>query len=398
MRSRGAMAVVLALFAAGLVLAAETPDFEEVALTEGGLSLGFGLLRLGGDAVPPESPGLTGHVVGRKNIAVRFVVDEPTGAAIGYRLEAASLSLSPLAIRVDIRPLAAGDEKDLKRLTVCASCPAPKLVGEGPARFPPTQFIRDGDTMVIDLLVRPGTGEKIVDVLTFRSETVTREVMDEVRGRLGRASKHVRQGDDLLARGSVEPAAAEYVKALGLQPDAATHLRLAQCYERLDRRELAGKQYEKAVRLNGADADAWHGLGVLQHRAGSYAKAVSSYEHAVKLRPEWALAHRNLATAHLDRAELPEAFAEYVVARRLSPAMLETKEASAVKAHDAGLERFVLAKVCVVAGDLNASIDWLTRAKDAGFTDFDRLREDPAFKPLLGDPRVVGLLARNSRS
>jgi tetratricopeptide (TPR) repeat protein len=400
----------LALLLAGCAAATAAPapakpekakppeDFGETGLG-GGLSAGFGLLRVGGDA-PQESLPLGGHVVTEPSNAVaRLLVDENGETAFGYRLEAVPLS-STLhgVVRVDIKPLRPDDERKLKQLASCPTCPPPRLVPSGSIHFPPTQIVRDGDTMIIDLLVRPDTGEKIVDVVTFSSEVVTREALDEVRERVTRAFRHARQADELAGRAAWEAAAAEYAKAVALRPDAALHQRLGGCYLRLERLVPAQQQFEKAVRLNAEDADAWHGLGVAQHRLGRFGKAVDAYQRALKVRPEWSLARRNLASAQLDRAELLPAIGNYRDAYRASATILETADPASVKVRDAGLQHYIFARVYAAEGKPDLALASLKKAKDAGFSDLERVKEDPEFQPLLGDPRLVGLLAREPRS
>jgi len=373
-------------------------DFAEVSLGVG-LSAGFGMLRLGGEGKSP-SFSLGGHVITRTDAVVRVLVDDASGSAFGYRLEAAPLSSTLFGvIRVDIRPLTGDDEKQLKRLAACPTCPPPHLVAAfSPTRFPPTQIVRAGDAMVINLLVRPGTDEKIVDVVKFAFATVSQDELNEVRARIAEAFRHVRAGEDLLARRSVPAAAAEFAKAVALQPDPATHLRLAQCYREMDRPDLAQREYESALRINSTDADTWHSLGVLLHRRGLFGKAVNSYERVLKIKPEWALARRNLATAHLDRAELAPAFMEYREAHRSNPAILESKDASCVLARDPALQRYVFAKVYAAEGEIDSALASLRKAKDAGFRDLERVKEDAEFKPFLDDPRLVALVSGTSHS
>src|SRR5439155_14461238 len=142
----------------------EAPDFSHTSLGAG-LSAGFGLLRLGGAADGQPLP-LEGNLVGRPDAILRVLVDPTTGAALGYRVEAATLSSTIFgAIRVDIRALTRDDENEIRPSVHCDGCPTPHLVGSGPTRFPGTQVSHDGDTMLIDLLVRPDTGEKVVDVV-----------------------------------------------------------------------------------------------------------------------------------------------------------------------------------------------------------------------------------------
>ncbi len=361
----------------------------------GGFSAGFGLLRLSAQSGEASVP-LDGYVLaGPSDRLTRVLVDEAIGTAFGYRMEARPLSSTFLGVvRVDIRPLDSTDKKALARVAACPTCPAPHLAPSSSTRFPPAHMVRDGETMVIDLLVHPQTGDRIVDVVTFSFETVTSDDLEKARERVARAFAHVREGDTLAARGAAEAAAAEYRSALLLQPDATIHTRLAAAYLRLGRTEAAQHEYERAVQRSPADAESWHSLAVLRHRAGRYAKAVSAYERTLKLRPDWTLARRNLATAHLDRAEVKKAFTEYQRVRRASAAILETTEPLTVGAQDAGLQQYVFARVYAAAGLLDRAVTALQKAQDAGFVDLERVKEEPEFQSVLRDPRFVVLLSR----
>jgi Tfp pilus assembly protein PilF len=400
-RALGAVLTALGLAVAASPCAAQgeprSNDFDEVALN-GGVSVGFGMLLLGDTAEPP--PGLHGYVLARPTTVTRLILDEATGATFGYRLDVspiASFSSPTFVVRVDIRPLEAAEEKALKRIQVCPGCPAPRLVAM-PVRFPPSQIVRDGDTIVVDMLVRPSTREKIVDVVKFSSDQVTRALIDEIRARVGEASRHLRRGDDLLARGEITAAATEYSRSIDLQPDATAHLRLARSQQRLGRLLLAQRQYERALALNREDADAWHELAMLLHRAGGSSQATSRYRHALKLRPDWALARRNLATAYLDTGELAPAFEEYRQSRRSDPGILQSKDAACVPPMNAAMQYYLFAKVHAAESEWDATVIWLKKAKEAGFNEFKRLQSEPEFKPLLHDPRLVALLPRQSRS
>jgi tetratricopeptide (TPR) repeat protein len=372
--------------------APEPDDFGDAPVA--GAFAGFGLLRLGGgEAAPP----LDGRLLTSSDAVLRFLVDSERGSAFGYRLRVTATSTTPAEIfRLEIQPLTRDDERELKRLTTCEGCPALRLMSSTPTRFPPPRIIRNSDVVVIDLLVRPDTGEKIVDVVRFSPRPVTRDTLDVARSRVAQAFSSVKRGDELLAHGAVEEAAAEYVKAAALQSDAAIHLRLGQCYEKLDRLEQAQQEYERSVRLNAGDADVWFRLGVVRHRLGRFGKAANSYEHAIKLRPDWPLARRNLGTAHVDRADIERASREYRAAYHANHAILREDTAFCVRAHDAALEQYVFAKVYAAEGELGPALASLKKARDIGFRDLDRVRDDDEFKPFLTDPRLVSLIEDTS--
>jgi hypothetical protein len=371
-------------------------DFSEVGLGNG-VSIGVGMLRLGGDdeaAIPLE-----GNVIVRPTMATRLIVDEATGATFGYRIDASPLdSTSPrLAVRVDILPLDPDAERDLRRLHVCEGCPALSLVASS-VRYPPQQIVRMGETIVIDLLERAQTGEKIVDVVKFSTDPVTREELGGVRKRLREAAHHARRGDALAANGSLASAAAEYTQAVALQPEGAVYRRLGRCQQSRGRTDDALRDYEKAVHLDAGDAEARLLLSVLRHRRGDFGRAVDGYRQVLKIRPGWALARLNLATAYLDRGEVVQALEEYRQVHRSERTILETKDPSSVRARDAGLQSFLIAKVYAADGDGGASLVWLEKALTAGFGDLERVRTDPDFASLRHDPRFVGIVARTNRS
>jgi tetratricopeptide (TPR) repeat protein len=398
MRTVAALAVWLALAGSALAggpVPGDAEDFSEGSLTNR-VSVGVGMLRVGGDDEAPIP--LEGNVILRATTVTRLIADEANGATFGYRIDVALLGGSdPPALRVRILPLDANAEKDLRRLRVCEGCPPLRLVDLS-VRYPPEQVVRTGETIVIDLLERSQSGERIVDVVKFARAPVAREDLGEVRRRLREASRHVRRADALAANGSLEAAAAEYARALALQPDSSVHRRLGQCQQGRGRMEDALREYEKAVRLDAADAESRLLLSVLRHRRGDFGRAADGYRQVLKARPDWALARLNLATSHLDRGDVAQALEDYRQAHRSDGAVLEMKDASSVRARDAALQAYVIARAYAAEGDASRSLAWLERAVAAGFGDFERVRTDPEFAPLRQDSRFVGLLARGNRS
>jgi len=59
---------------------------------------------------------------------------------------------------------------------------------------------------------------------------------------------------------------------------------------------------------------------------------------------------------------------------------------------DAATQSFYLAKFLAAHGQTDAAIDFLRRAKEAGFRDFARVRSDPDFRAVVADPRYKELV------
>jgi hypothetical protein len=335
----------------------EKDDFATVTLHDG-LTIGLGMLRLGGDDEQPVP--LEGELLGRANIATRLIIDENSGATFGYRIEA--MSVSPTAgVLVSILPLDSSDEQSLRRLKVCRTCPALRIVATS-IRYPPRTLVREGDTMVIDLLERPKTQEKIVDVVKFGSGVeLAREDLDDIRRRVRQAARHVRKGDELAGRGACEDAIAEYRKAVALQRDAATYRRLGRCQHQLGRIQAAQADFGKALHIQDGDAET----------------------------------RRDLATTYLDIGNVDRAVKEY---RRAYVADAKILDAPGVKAKNVGLQQYVFAKVYMAERKHEAALAALEKATDSGFADLEAMKSDPAFAPLRQNPRFVGLVSRGARS
>jgi tetratricopeptide (TPR) repeat protein len=56
---------------------------------------------------------------------------------------------------------------------------------------------------------------------------------------------------------------------------------------------------------------------------GLYAKAIEEYQQAVKIKPDWALAHNNLGLAYAKAQQLESAIREYNEAIKLDPKIAE---------------------------------------------------------------------------
>lgn len=87
---------------------------------------------------------------------------------------------------------------------------------------------------------------------------------------------------------------------------------------RLGKLGLAESHYARVVKLDPAQTEAWHLLGVVAFQSGNAAKAIKHYRKAVELRPGFAQAWNNLAIALKSRGELDaaaNAFARALAAR-----------------------------------------------------------------------------------
>lgn len=84
--------------------------------------------------------------------------------------------------------------------------------------------------------------------------------------------------------------------------------------------------YQLSLRLNKTNAEAHHSLGLLYEKLGNHEDAISEFESAVKLRPDFIDAHIDLANVlSLGENKFEQAIYEYNLALNLNPALTEVQ-------------------------------------------------------------------------
>ncbi len=195
-------------------------------------------------------------------------------------------------------------------------------------------------------------------------------------------------------RQSWRAAAQQYRVALKANPnDAVAHNLLGTCLQRLGQDKSARKEYERAIRLDPAYAQAHNNLATVFHTQGKYGQAVEHYRAALARNAGLAVTHRNLGTALLAMGKTEEGVAALSEAQRLDPSILDTADSGGIAVHSAALaeQYFCFAKLSARAGQIDAALDFLRKARSAGFTDFAKVRSDPDFRSVVPDQRFAVL-------
>jgi tetratricopeptide (TPR) repeat protein len=385
------LAASLAAIAACLAVteaAGAGPDFASARL-DNGVSVGFALLRSG----PADPSGAIGDTaLARSNGVSRILWDRETGAYFGYEVEVRRQRASR-PFRVTVRPLDPAVEGSVRERVSCAGCPPAAPLTAAPARYPAPQQLAEGDSLTLELLANPRTGERILDVVKVSARPLDPEAMKASAQRALESWEAVRRANEDVARGSYRSALTGYLRALPLQRnDPVIHNKLGICYQNLGERASAQAAYAKALQLDGGYAEAWNNLGTLDQMQKRFGKAVESYRKAIALKPGVANFWKNLGSGYLSQGREPEALQAYREAFRLDPAIFERQpvavDASGV---DAAAHSYLMAKILAAGGQRDAALAYLRRAVDAGFRDFGKVEGDPDFRALVADPRFNAL-------
>ena len=385
------MATAAFLAAAFTAVVADADERFAFATLENGASIGFALVRTG----EPGPGGAIGEaVLPRSNGVSRVLWDRATGAYFGYRVEV-ERQAAPRPFRVAFKPLdAAAVERELRQRGDCPGCPPPAPLGAAGPHFPPPQRLAEGEALTLELLANPATGERIFDVLEVSARPVSAEAMRAGAARALEGQQAVYRAAALVARGQYAAAAAQYRLALAVQPnDAAVHNKLGICYQKLRNDAIARREYERALELDPAFAEVWNNVGTLEQSRERFKLAVRAYKKAIEIKPGLAVSWKNLGNAYLALESVEEAFAAYQEALRLDPTILESRDLAIRAAGiDAATQAYYIAKMLAQKGRKDAALEFLRRAKEAGFRDFARVKADPDFRSVVEDPRYKELL------
>ena len=186
-----------------------------------------------------------------------------------------------------------------------------------------------------------------------------------------------------LARGGNAPA---ILNKLGLTELEMRNVQLAKAY------------FERSVRLNKKDANAWNNLGAVEYMNGISDNAVNDYKKAVKLDRRDAVFHSNLATAYFERKDYGPARREIAAALKLDPQIFEHATsnggvaAHVLTAEDRARLAFEMAKLYARNDQEDEMLHSLAVASESGMDVQREMRHDPVLAKFELDPRVLVLV------
>jgi len=155
-----------------------------------------------------------------------------------------------------------------------------------------------------------------------------------------------------------------YREVLKSAPEnAGLHMDFGVALSRLDDLEGAIEQFGEAVRMDPANTRAHYNLGLAFSRQGNMDEAVKEYWASLAIEPENYKAHYNLAVIFYSGGDYANAIVHFEKAMQREP-RLKPKVS------------YDIARAYAQEGKVREATQWLRRAVDAGFQDWDRIRTD----------------------
>ena len=205
------------------------------------------------------------------------------------------------------------------------------------------------------------------------------------------------RGDLARVHNNYALAVSEYEKALRSDPkNPMLHNKLGIAELKLGQRNLARKQFAQALKLDQRNVSALINLGAVTYLDKKYKQSVKYLKQALELDEGSAPAHLNLAEAWMGLGEVDHAMVEYARAIELDADILTAGEAGVSAQLSTPEQRarvnFLIAKAYAKRGNIDGALEYLARAKEGHFNDMHRVYKDQEFAVLWQDPRLAKIV------
>ena len=208
---------------------------------------------------------------------------------------------------------------------------------------------------------------------------------------------YLRQGAYYLNQGSYEKALEEFDNALALNPSSAKAYNLSGlAHFRQKDYQAAEGRFLKAVAADPSFAPAYNNLGGVYAMENQWSAAKEMLTKAISLSPDMASAHFSLGAVYFNLGEAEKGTACFAKGIALDPDYLEKSSTSLVglSMGSASLAEvhFAFAKLYASAGNIERTVEFLTKAKQAGFHDWQRIARETDFEKIRDHPEIQEFL------
>jgi tetratricopeptide (TPR) repeat protein len=158
--------------------------------------------------------------------------------------------------------------------------------------------------------------------------------------------------------------------------------------------QLARVYFQRVVKMDRKDAEAWNNLGAVEFVDGKTSSALSDYKRAIKLNKHEAVFHANLANAYFESKDYRGARREIATALELDPMVFEEQGTGGIAAHvlssqDRARFSFEMAKMYAHSDLQEQMLHSLAAAAESGMDIQREMEHDSVLAKYEMDPRII---------
>lgn len=190
-----------------------------------------------------------------------------------------------------------------------------------------------------------------------------------------------------------------YRAALAKKPNSAELLNKIGITElMMQRYREAKKSFDQSIKFDRKHADAYNNRGVVLYEERKYAAAVKEYRRAIAIDGSSASFFSNMGAALFAKKDFDNAVKAYQRAVEIDPNVFERTSRGGVQAQlpspgDRAHYDFTVAKLYAKMGYSDRSLEYLRKALEEGYKDFNSVYKDAEFAELRKDKRFAELIA-----
>lgn len=206
------------------------------------------------------------------------------------------------------------------------------------------------------------------------------------------------RGDSLAVHQHYQAAIAAYETVP--QMTAGIWNKMGIAYQMMFNTKEAAHCYKQSLKLNSHNSEVLNNLGTVYASLKEYAQSDRLYRKAIKIAPDSALVYKNLGTNLLAEHKYDKGWEAYQRALKIDPHIFSDRGNPHVEnpasVEQRGAMNYYMALGCARAGYTDCALEYLRMALDEGFTsrekvaanvEFASLRDNPAFRQLVGEER-----------
>lgn len=207
------------------------------------------------------------------------------------------------------------------------------------------------------------------------------------------------RGDQLRAQKLYLDALDYFRAALAKQPNSAGLLNKIGITElMMQRYSEARKSFDRSIKADRNFADAYNNLAVVYYELKKYGPAIKHYRKAITIDDTSAAFYSNLGAALFSKKEFNAAVVAYQHAMQLDPDVFEHSSRAGIQAQlpspeDRARYDFTVAKLYAQMGFSDRSLEYLRKAKEEGYKDFNEVYKDAEFAQVRKDKRFAELVS-----
>lgn len=208
---------------------------------------------------------------------------------------------------------------------------------------------------------------------------------------------YLTQGNLLLKEKNIEKALDQLKQAISLNPSSSkAHNLLGIAYFQQKDYKLAEEEFKKAVNFDPFYAQAHNNLGGVYFMQRKFDEAEQMYKKALSLSSELISANYSLGTLLIAVGKTEESTLYISKGIELDPNFLERNDAFITNFTSLTFSSpeiyFIYARVYASKGNVDKTVEYLKKAKRAGFSDWDRIMKEKDFEKVRDVPQIQDFL------